>query len=787
MSSRVFRWFALLLCLAFLFALPLVPQSANSGAIFRNAPIHFSLTNPSLEAKVDALLRRMTLEEKVGQLVQYTSGAPMGPTRGSEDYPAMVAKGEVGSLFNVADARAANEYQHIAVEKSRLHIPLLFGLDVIHGYRTLGPVPLGLASTWDPDIVERSARLAAEEASASGVRWTFSPMVDISRDPRWGRIVESAGEDPFLGAAIARAYVRGYQNGHLDAPNSIAACAKHFVGYGAAEAGRDYNTTEISEHTLREVYLPPFYAALEEGSATIMSAFNALNGVPSTANPYTLTEILRNQWKFPGLAVSDYTSVAELIPHGIALDGSMAAMRAFSAGVDMDMESGLYHQHLAELVKSGKVSEARLDEAVRRVLRLKFALGLFDKPYTDEGRENQGPLPAASLEVARRAAERSFVLLKDEGVEDRPVLPLKKDALHSVALIGPFADDAREMLGSWECHGRASDVITVKTALEQKLGAERVKYAKGGEIRSATDAQINEAVAAARAADVAILTLGESGPEMTGEASSRAFLDLPGRQQELLEKVAATSKPVVVLLFSGRPLTLPWAFAHVPAVMAVWFPGVQAGPAITNVLFGDGAPSGRLVVSWPRTVGQVPIYYNALDTGRPAAGVDLTRPPKDAQEKFVSRYIDVPNSPQFPFGFGLSYARIVYSKPEISVAQLKAATMNEQFHNSDATNKTATTVAATVTNKGTVAAEEVVQLYVRLEGTDVEEPVRKLVGFERVSLAPGETKPVTFDLTADAFAVWDMRNEWKIQPSRVHIWISPDSSQGEPVELNIVP
>ena len=787
MSSTLFRLFALLLCLASFSAPPLPAQDANSIATFRNAPIPSSLTNPSIEAKVDALLKRMTLAEKVGQLVQYTSGAPMGPTRGNEDYPAMVAKGEVGSLFNVADAHAANEYQHIAVERSRLHIPLLFGLDVVHGYRTLGPIPLGLASTWDLGIVEQSARLAAEEASASGVRWTFSPMVDISRDPRWGRITEGAGEDPFLGAAIARAYVRGYQNAHLDAPDSIAACVKHFVGYGAVEAGRDYNTTEISDHTLREIYLPPFYAALEEGSATIMSSFNALNGVPSTANPYTLTEILRKQWKFPGLAVSDYTAVAELIPHGIALDGSAAAMRAFSAGVDMDMESGLYHQHLPELVKSGKVSEVRLDEAVRRVLRVKFALGLFDQPYTGEARENHGPLPAASLEVVRRAAERSFVLLKNDNAGGQPILPLRKERLHSVALLGPLADDAREMLGSWECRGRASDAVTLKTALEQKLGAERVKYVKGGEIRTATDAQIEDAVTAARTADVALLTLGESGPEMTGEATSRAHLDLPGRQEELLEKVTATGKPVVLVLFSGRPLTLPWAFAHVPAVLAVWFPGVQAGPAIANVLFGDSAPGGRLVVSWPRAVGQIPIYYNALNTGRPATGVDLTRPPKDAKEKFVSRYIDELNTPQFPFGFGLSYTHFAYSKPEIPAPQLRAATLNEQFNGSGAANKTAATVAARVTNTGAIAAEEVVQLYLRLEGTDVEEPVRKLVGFERVSLAPGETKRVTFDLAPDCFAVWDMNSEWKIEPSRVHLWISPDSAQGEPVELNIVP
>jgi beta-glucosidase len=774
---------ALIGCVAMMLNAQKVPEVSSE----LGAPLRCSLADASTtERKVDDLLKKMTLEEKVGQLVQYTSGAPMGPTRGRGDYPAMAAKGELGSLFNLAGAHEANEYQHIAVGRSRLHIPLLFGLDVIHGYRTTLPVPLALASTWDPRIVEQGARMAAQEASAAGVRWVFSPMVDIARDPRWGRITESEGEDPFLTSAMARAYVRGYQGARLDAPDSVAACAKHFVGYGAVEAGRDYNTTEISEHTLREVYLPSFYAALDEGSLTIMSAFNALNGVPASANPFTLTEVLRNGWKFPGLAVSDYTAIAELIPHGIALDGSMAALRAFSAGVDMDMESGLYHEHLAELVRSGRVSEASLDEAVRRALRVKFALGLFDHPYTDETRENSGPLSAANLDITRKAAEHSFVLLKNDAVSDKPVLPLSKN-VQTVALIGPLADGARDMLGSWECRGRPSDVVTLRAALVQRLGETRVKFAQGGDIPKATDAQIDEAVAAARASDIAILALGESGPEMTGEAASRVYLNLPGRQEELLEKVAATGKPVVLLLFSGRPLTLPWAFAHIPAVLAVWFPGVQAGPAITNVLLGDTAPSGRLVVSWPRAVGQIPIYYNALNTGRPAVNIALTRPPQGEKEKYVSRYIDEQNSPQFPFGFGLTYTTFAYGKPEVSTSQLKAAALNGALHNASGNRQTALNVSAAVTNSGNTPAEETVQLYVRLEGTSVEEPVRKLVGFEKVALAPGEIKRVSFSLGPVAFAVWDIHNHWNVEPSRVHLWVSPNSASGEAVQLEITP
>jgi beta-glucosidase len=696
----------------------------------------------------------------------------------------MIAKGQIGSLFNLADARETNKYQRMAVEKSRLHIPLLNGEDVIHGYRTEFPVPLGLASTWDPQIVEKAARIAAQEASASGVRWTFSPMVDIARDPRWGRMIEGAGEDPYLGSVIARAYVRGYQGPKLNAPDTMAACAKHYVGYGAAEGGRDYNTTEISEHTLRDVYLPPFYAALDEGGASIMSAFNSLNGVPTTANAFTLTQVLRREWKFPGLAVSDWDAVGELIPHGIANDGATAAFKAFAAGVDMDMESNLYHEHLVDLVNAGKVSEAQVDEAVRRVLRVKFALGLFDNPFTDEARENHGPLPNENLDVARIAAERSLVLLRNEPLGSRRVLPLNGE-MHTVALIGPLADDPGEMLGSWGAHGQAKDVVTLRSAFTQRLGADRVKYAKGGEITTATDEQISAAVEAARSADVAVLALGEDAGEMTGEAGSRAHLVLPGRQEELLEKVTATGKPVVLILFSGRPLILNWAFEHVPAVVAAWFPGVQAGPALLRTLYGESVPSGKLVVSWPHSIGQIPDYYNSLNTGRPAGNADLSRPPKEGTEKYLSRYVDEPNAPEFPFGYGLSYTEFRYSTPEISATKLNAKEMTENLQSRPADTKTVLMVSVNVTNSGKVPAEEVVQLYVSLRGTSVGEPVRALKAFERVALAPGETKRVSFPLSSEAFALWDIHNQRKVEASRVRVWVSPDSRRGQPVELEI--
>jgi beta-glucosidase len=760
------------------------PEPASPPVALTRSP----LTDPAIERRVEALLKQMTLDEKVGQLAQYSSGAPTGPSAGTADYPSMIARGEVGSLFNLDSAHAANQYQHIAVEKSRLHIPLLFGLDVIHGFRTTFPVPLALASTWDPSIVEKYARIAAQESSAAGIRWAFSPMVDIARDPRWGRIVEGAGEDPYLGSVMARAYVRGYQGKNLSDKESIAACVKHFVGYGAAEGGRDYNTAEISEHTLREVYLPPFYAALREGSASLMSSFNTINGLPATANPFTLTGILRNEWGFPGLVVSDWTSVGELVGHGIARDKAGAAQKAMTAGIDMDMVSDSYHQHLANLVKSGKVSEARLDAAVRDVLRVKFALGLFDDPFTDESREIQGALPKERVDAARQAAERSFVLLKNSVAGPRPILPLSSES-GTIALIGPLADDAKNMLGAWAGRGRPEDVVTLKTALVQRVGAEKIHYARGGEFQTSSDAEIQKAVETAQQADVVLLALGEEATEQTGEAASRAHLNLPGRQEELLEKVTATGKPVVLLLFSGRPLLLPWAFERVPAIVAAWFPGIQAGPALVRVLYGDVAPSGKLVVSWPRTMGQIPIYYNALNTGRPADGFDLTHPPRNSLEKYISRYIDELNSPQFPFGFGLSYSPLEYSKMQVDSAKLSASALNtglQRATTDDAPRATATTASANVKNTGNRAVDEVVQLYVRLIGTSMEEPVRKLVGFKRISLAPGESQTVSFPLGAEAFSLWDMQNNQRVEPSRVQLWISPDSSRGQPAELEIV-
>ncbi len=771
----------------------LVAQTKSPTVLPKNVAVRSSLRDPASEKKIEALLQKMTLEEKVGQLVQYSAGQPTGPGTGRTDYDDMIRKGEVGALFNITTARQVNAYERIAVEQSRLHIPLLFGLDVIHGFRTEFPVPLGLASSWDPDLIEQTARVAARETSASGIRWAFSPMVDIARDARWGRMTEGGGEDPFLGAAIARAYVQGYQGARLDAPDSIAACPKHFVGYGAAEAGRDYNSVEISEHTLRQFYLPPFHAAIDAGAATLMSSFNSLNGVPATANAFTLKQILKGEWGFQGIVDSDYTSVGELIAHGIANDGATAARKAFLAGVDMDMVSSLYHENLVQLVRSGQVPEAAVDESVRRVLRVKFALGLFERPYADEAKEAGAMLRSDSVVLARNAAERSFVLLKNASFSGvAPVLPLSAQT-KSVALIGPLADDQQNMLGSWGGLGRPEDVITLRTALTQRLGADRVHFAKGAEIVGGSDEQLSEAVKTAEESDVVILVLGENAPEMTGEAASRAHLGLPGRQQQLLEKIVATGKPVVLLLFSGRPLTLPWAFEHVPAVVAAWFPGIQAGPALVRTLLGEVNPSGKLPVSWPRSVGQEPLYYNALNTGRPAGNIDLTRPPKNGDEKYVSRYIDEQNTPQFPFGYGLSYTQFLYGstrtrRPFATVApELSAKALNVQLRASGPQTKRALSVSAEITNAGTRAGEETVQCYMRLQGTSVALPVRALSGFQRISLAPGEKQVVTFELGPEAFAFWNDQNKFMVEPARLTVWISPDSAHGEGKTLEITP
>jgi beta-glucosidase len=592
-------------------------------------------------------------------------------------------------------------------------------------------------------------------------------------------MAEGAGEDPFLGSAMARAFVRGYQGTRLDAPDSIAACPKHFVGYGAAEGGRDYNSTEISEHTLRQFYLPPFRAAIDEGAATIMSAFNSLNGVPASANPFTLTQILRKEWGFQGIVDSDYTSLAELVPHGIANDGATAARKAFLAGVDMDMVSSLYHDHLVQLVRSGDVPESAVDEAVRRVLRVKFALSLFEHPYADEAKEAGAMLHPDSVTLARTAAEQSFVLLKNASVAAGPLLPLSSNS-KTIALIGPLAEDPGNMLGSWAGLGRPEDVITFRAALAKKIGAQSVRYAKGAEIIGGSDDQLADAVKAAEQSDTVILALGENAPEMTGEAASRAFLGLPGRQEELLEKIVATGKPVILLIFSGRPLTLPWAFQHVPAVIAAWFPGVQGGPALVRTLFGEVNPRGRLVVSWPRSVGQEPLYYDALSTGRPeVGGVEPT------EKKYVSRYIDEQNSPQFPFGFGLSYTSFRYENLHVDKTQLSARNLNEELKAREPKQSAVLTATADVTNTGPRAGVETVQCYLRFQGTSVAQPVRALSGFQRITLAPGETRKVTFQLGPEALAIWNDQQNFAAEPAKVTLWIAPDSSQGLQATLEI--
>jgi beta-glucosidase len=750
-------------------------------------PARTGIYDPGVEARVEPLLRQMTLEEKIGQLVQYSAGQPTGPGTGRTDYEDMIAQGQIGALFNIATAKETNAYQRIALEKSRLKVPIVFGLDVIHGFRTVFPVPLAMASAWDPLLVEQAARVAAREASSTGIRWTFSPMVDIARDARWGRMTEGAGEDPFLGSVMAAAYVRGYQGARLDAPDSLAATAKHYVGYGAAEGGRDYNTTEISEHTLRQVYLPPFRAAVDAGAATIMSAFNAVNGVPASANPFLLRQVLREEWGFRGVVDSDWESVRELIHHGVANDRETAARKGFLGGVDMDMASSVYHDHLEDLVKAGQVPLARIDESVRYVLRLKFALGLFENPYADEMREAGAMLKPDAVALARKVAERSFVLLKNSpGPGKAPLLPLSARA-GRIALIGPQAEDRASMLGSWAGLGRAEDVVTLRDALSDRVGAKNLIYAKGVGMTDGSDTELAAAVAAAGQADTVILALGENGPAMTGEATSRAHLGLPGRQQELLEKVVATGKPVVLILFSGRPLTLPWAFEHVPAVLAAWLPGIQAGPALVRTLFGEVDPAGRLVVSWPRNVGQLPLYYNALNTGRPADKSDLTKPLGDSTDTYVSRYIDERNDPQFPFGHGLSYTTYRYGPIELGTGPLKSADLTAALRDRAVRSKGVLTASADVTNTGSRAGEEVVQLYVRLMGTSVAQPVRALKGFQRVSLAPGETKKVAFELVPDAFALWNDLNKWVVEPAKLAVWISPDSAHGAPATVQIQP
>jgi beta-glucosidase len=756
-------------------------------------PSNPQLVNPQIEGKVDALLKRMTLDEKIGQLVQYNATEahpaptpgntttalnvnPPGP--GGVDSYVLAQKGELGSMLNTVGQSLTNHFQHAAVDNTRLHIPMLFGADVIHGFRTIFPVPLGTASSWDPALIADLAHMAAIEARTAGVDWVYSPMVDIARDARWGRCTEGAGEDPYLGSAIARAYIRGYQQESLSEQGSVAASVKHFAAYGAAEAGRDYNTTDMSELLLRQVYLPPYHAAVEAGAATVMASFNSLNGVPATANRFLMHTILRDEWGFDGPVVSDYTSVMELTRHDIALNPAIAAQKALTAGVDIDMMSHYYDAELPALVKSGRVPMPVVDEAVRRVLRLKFALGVFEHPFTD-GPEVTGAV-AEHRPLARRAAEESLVLLQNNSAPQDALLPLNP-ATRRIALIGPLADDSSDMVGAWSGANNFGDVRTLRATMAeraQQSGA-ILTYEKGTEISGTSDSGFAAAVAAAQNSDVAILALGESS-DMSGEAASRAHLDLPGNQQQLLEAVVATGKPVVLLVFSGRPLVLDWAAQHVPAIMEVWFPGVETGPAITGTLFGEVAPSGKLTMSFPRAVGQEPLYYNRLPTGRPIQHADPAHPGY-VEMKYVSRYLDVPDGALFPFGHGLTYSAFGYSGVSLSTQSISSASL---MRNQKSQPVVAT---ATVTNTGKRRATEIVQCYVNVRGASTEQPVRNLKGFARITLDPGQSQAVHFPLGFGELSFYNVKAHPVVEPAEYTVFIGGSSTTTNAAHFTTTP
>ena len=717
-----------------------------------------------IDAQVATLLRQMTLAEKLGQLTQFSDGDATGPDNVKIDQNELAARGAIGSMLNVSGAKACNAIQKQAVEKSRLKIPILFALDVIHGHRTVYPIPLGLSAAWDTGLAERCARMAAVEATADGIRWTFSPVVDIARDARWGRIAEGSGEDPFLGSLMAAAWVRGYQGKDLADSTALLACAKHYVAYGGAEGGRDYNLVDISERTLRDVYLPPFKAALDAGVGTFMSAFNTLQGVPASANRHTLTDILRTEWGFRGFVVSDWESISELVQHGVALNGREAALQALTAGVDMDMQSNLYDTKLPELVHNGRLKMAVIDQAVARVLRVKFALGLFARPYTDENLIVSRMLTTEHFEVARQAAEESLVLLKNDPVNDKPILPLTFDK--TAALIGPLADSKAGMLGAWVMKGDSKNVVTLRQSLAERL-KDRLIYVKGVDTHDESEAGFGKALAAANKADIVLMALGEA-PDMSGEAESRAQLDLPGKQLKLLQAVVATGKPVVLILFNGRPLAIPWEAEHVPAILEAWFPGVQAGPALVRTLYGEADPVGRLTATFPRSVGQMPLYYNTFNTGRPAPGKD----------RYVTGYIDERNTPLFPFGWGLSYTKFDYSPTRITTRRISAAELNQDA---------AVSVEATVTNSGQRAGAEVVQLYVCQRGTSVARPVRELKGFEKIALAPGVARRVRFTLTKKELAFWNVDMKLTVEPGELTVWVAPHAQGGQAAKMMIEP
>ncbi len=717
----------------------------------------------TIDQKVDSVLKLMTLEEKVGQMNQYNGDwAATGPITKDGDKQNQIRKGMLGSMLNVTGVDHTRTLQEIAMQ-SRLKIPLLFGQDVIHGYRTIFPIPLAEAASWDIEAIERSARMAATEVSAAGVHWTFAPMVDIGRDPRWGRVMEGAGEDPYLGSLIAVARVKGFQGKGLGNTDAVMACAKHFAAYGAAVGGRDYNSVDMSLRQLHEVYLPPFKAAAEAGIATFMNSFNDLNGIPATGNRYLQRDLLKGEWKFKGFVVSDWGSVGEMINHGYSKDNKEAAMQATNAGSDMDMESRSYIQNLAQLVKEGKVKMTVIDDAVRRILKKKFEMGLFDDPfrYCNEAREKEQWNNQQHIAAARDMAKKSIVLMKNSN----NLLPLSKTTAKKIAVIGPFGKAVSDNLGFWsyDWPDDTARIVSLWNAMQKKLGiGTQLLYAKGCDIKDTSRAGFAEAMNVASQAEVVIVTVGEAR-DMTGEAKSRSNIHLPGVQEELIKAVMAAGKPVVVLISAGRPLIFNWTAENASAILYTWWLGTEAGNAIADVLFGDYNPAGKLPMTFPRTEGQIPIYYNHYFTGRPARN--------DSDLNYVSAYIDLVNSPRYPFGYGLSYTQFEYSDIRLSKKEIKPGEEMDAI--------------ISVRNTGNYDGEEVVQLYIRDITGSVVRPVKELKKFQKVLIKKGEAKEIRFSITADDLRFYNEKLEYKYEAGDFKVFIGGNSEDVKVADFSL--
>ena len=718
-------------------------------------------STPEIERRVDQLLSRMTLAEKIGQMNQVSAGGEVA------NYADALRKGQIGSILNEVDPVKVNEFQRICVEESRLGIPLLVGRDVIHGFHTVFPIPLGLASTFDPALVEAGARVASVEATGQGVRWTFSPMLDIARDPRWGRIAEGSGEDTWLDARMAEAMVRGYQ-GDLSDATSMAACIKHFAGYGAAEGGRDYNSTFLTERQLRNVYLPPFEAAVKAGALTLMTSFNDNDGVPSTGNVFLVKDVLRGEWGFDGLVVTDWNSMGEMINHGFGTDRKDVARKALEAGVDMDMMTYGFLSHLEELVHSGAVKESAIDQAVRNILRVKILLGLFENPYVDVEAGKAVQYAPEHLAAAQKTAEESAILLKNDGV-----LPLKADAVRNILVTGPMADAPHEQLGTWAFDGQSTHTVTPLKALQERFPG-KVTYVQGLKNSRSRRERFDDVVAAARRADVVLVFLGEEAI-LSGEAHSLADLNLKGAQSGLLAALKATGKPVVATVMAGRPLTIERDLPNCGALLYAFHPGTMGGPALVNLLFGDVNPSGKTPVTFLRTVGQAPLYYSHHMTGRPYNGETLLDDiPEEAGQTSLgntSYYLDYGAYPLFPFGYGLSYTTFAYS----------GIALDREAYGAEDTVQ----VSFTLANTGACAGTEVVQIYVRDLVGSITRPVKELKHFERVALEPGESRTLTVGIPVSDLAFVGLDGVKKVEPGEFQLWVAGDSASGKPVSFEV--